>query len=221
LTFMARTGYVRAMNVRQSDSESEITLGLLTAVEANSQLTQRTVARDLGIALGMANAYLKRCVRKGLIKVTQIPANRYAYYLTPKGFAEKSRLTAEYLSISFNFFRDARSECDALLAECESHKWRRVALAGASDLAEIAVLCARERLVELTGIVDPASNVATFAGLTVVGRLKELGPVGAVIVTNFRDPQSAYDVLIETMPAERVLTPPLLGVSRARPKLME
>ena len=68
------------------------------------------MAGDLGIALGLANAYLKRCVKKGLIKVSQVPANRYAYYLTPKGFAEKSRLTAEYLSVSFNLFRDTRAQ---------------------------------------------------------------------------------------------------------------
>ena len=46
---------------------------------------------------------------KGLVKMSQVPLNRYAYYLTPQGFAEKSRLTAEYLSVSFNFFRRARN----------------------------------------------------------------------------------------------------------------
>src|SRR6187549_1606185 len=82
-------------------SEAEITLGLLTAIEENSAVTQRSVASDLGIALGLANSYLKRCVRKGLVKVAQVPSRRYAYFLTPQGFAEKSRLTAEYLSHSF------------------------------------------------------------------------------------------------------------------------
>ena len=55
-----------------SEDETKITLGLLNAVEANSALTQRTMASELGIALGLANAYLKRCVRKGLIKVQHI-----------------------------------------------------------------------------------------------------------------------------------------------------
>ena len=63
-------------------------------VEENSQITQRSLASELGIALGLTNAYLKRCVRKGWVKINQAPANRYAYYLTPRGFAEKSRLTA-------------------------------------------------------------------------------------------------------------------------------
>src|SRR3546814_593722 len=95
---------------RALESEAELTRGLLRAVQENSALTQRSMARELGIALGLANAYLKRCVRKGYIKVRQAPPNRYAYYLTPQGFAEKTRLTSEYLSSSFRFFRRARSQ---------------------------------------------------------------------------------------------------------------
>ena len=198
------------------DGDAEITLGVLNAVHENSALTQRSIASELGIALGLANAYLKRCVRKGLIKVNQAPANRYAYYLTPKGFAEKSRLTAEYLSFSFNFFRRARAQCSEMMAACESRRWRRIALAGASDLAEIAILCARDYELELIGIVDPFCDQPRFAGLQVVPRLKELGPVSAVVVTDLRQPQSAFDTLAETLPQDRVLTPRLLGVSRSR-----
>ena len=44
------------------DTEAEIILGVLTAVEENSRVTQRSVAKDLGIALGLTNAYIKRCV---------------------------------------------------------------------------------------------------------------------------------------------------------------
>ena len=100
------------------DNESRITLGLLNMVDGNSSASQRSMAGDLGIALGLTNAYLKRCVKKGLIKVSQAPANRYAYYLTPKGFAEKSRLTTEFLSQSLNLFRHARAECTELFCLC-------------------------------------------------------------------------------------------------------
>ncbi len=78
-----------------ANTDGEITLGLLNTVHENTSLTQRSIAQELGIALGLTNAYLKRCVKKGFIKVRQIPRNRYVYYLTPKGFAEKSRLSAE------------------------------------------------------------------------------------------------------------------------------
>ena len=92
------------------------------------------------MALGLANSYLKRCVRKGWVKVQQAPANRYLYYLTPTGFAEKSRLTAEYLSTSLGFYREAGNSCAQLLDQCVANNWQRLLLCGVSDLAEIATL---------------------------------------------------------------------------------
>ena len=129
---------------------------------------QQKLAQDLGIALGLANAYLRRCVRKGLVKMSQVPLNRYAYYLTPQGFAEKSRLTAEYLSVSFDFFRRARSECTLLLGECANRGWRKVALYGAGDLAEIVVLSAPETGIEVVCVIDPSRAGHRCAGLAVV-----------------------------------------------------
>ena len=99
---------------RLLDAEHEnerIVLGLLSSVENDGERSQRRIAAELGIALGLVNAYLKRCIKKGLVKVQDAPARCYAYYLTPQGFAEKSRLTVEYLSESFSFFRKAKSDC--------------------------------------------------------------------------------------------------------------
>ncbi len=203
------------------DDEAEITLGLLNAVEENSAHTQRSMASELDIALGLANAYLKRCARKGLIKVQQVPANRYAYYLTPKGFAEKSRLTAEFLTQSFNFFRVSRDQCSGVLTQCAARGWCRIALAGVSDLSEIATLCATDGAVELVGIVDPSRTEPTYAGLPVVASLKMLGGVDAVVITELKAPQAAFDRLIEVFPQDRVLAPPLLKISRRRPNLVE
>jgi len=197
-----------------SSDETEITLGLLSAVEENSAVTQRSVAQELGIALGLANAYLKRCVKKGLIKVKQIPPNRYAYYLTPQGFAEKTRLTGEYLSASFTFFRRARGQCEAIFARCAAREWRRIALVGAGDLAEIATLCAREYGIELVGIVASADAGDRFAGLPVAADLDALGPFDAVLVTEMQAPQAAVDALEGRVAPERILAPALLRVSR-------
>src|SRR4029079_11558130 len=100
--------------LEESAEASRIMLGLLDAVEQDRAHSQRHLASELGIALGLVNAYLKRCMKKGLVKVRQAPARRYAYYLTPQGFAEKSRLTVEYLSFSFGFFRKAKTDCSEL-----------------------------------------------------------------------------------------------------------
>ena len=104
------------MNGKHKDDA--LTLEILEAIDEQSDVTQRHLARRTGVALGLANSYLKRCVRKGLVKIQQAPANRYLYYLTPKGFAEKSRLTAEYLSASLTFYRRAGDSCNRAFAHC-------------------------------------------------------------------------------------------------------
>lgn len=206
-----------------------ITLGVLSAIEEDDRATQRAISQDLGIALGLTNAYLKRCVRKGFVKVRQIPSNRYAYYLTPQGFAEKSRLTAEYLSMSFNFFRSSREQCAALFEICERNRWTRVALAGCGDLAEIATLCQREDSdIDVIGIINTAAGTETgeeppdrFAGLPVVDRLTDLAKVHAVIVTDIVNAQRVFDELSKAIPPQRVLTAPMLKVSRKLPVLLD
>ena len=200
-------------SVAMDDNEGEITLGILNAVEENSKLTQRSVAGDLGIALGLANAYLKRCVRKGLIKVQQVPSNRYAYYLTPQGFAEKSRLTSEYLTSSFQFFRRAKVQCTDMLQECERKGVLRIGLVGVSDLAEIVALSALDSKVELAGIVDSTVRIDRFAGNPVYGVVDRLGAVDALMVTTLKDPQGCYDKLRREHPAIAVLHVPLLRIS--------
>ena len=201
-----------------ANTDGEITLGLLNTVHENTSLTQRSIAQELGIALGLTNAYLKRCVKKGFIKVRQIPRNRYAYYLTPQGFAEKSRLSAEYLSQSFRFFRIARTECADLFQLCAERGWRRVMLVGVGDLGEIATLCAREHPVSLVGFVDGNSDVSAFAGLRVTGDMEALGQADAAVITDLETPQVTFDAASAVLPPERVLAPPFLKVSRHGPK---
>jgi len=195
------------------DNESEITLGLLNAVHDNSAITQRSVASDLGIALGLANAYLKRCIRKGFIKVQQIPSNRYSYYLTPQGFSEKTRLTADYLTYSFTFFRRAREQCADTLDECERKGWRRIALAGASDLAEILTLCANDTGVQIIGIIDAHAKHPHFAGFPILASHKDIDQLDAIVLTDVNNPQDSFDRLNQIWPRDRIIAPKLLGVS--------
>ncbi len=196
------------------DTESQVTLGLLNAVHENSSVTQRTMAGNLGIALGLANAYLKRCVKKGLIKVRQAPANRYAYYLTPQGFTEKSRLTAEFLSQSFNLFRLARKEGTEILGQCQTRGWNRVALYGLGDLAEIFTLSARDFSLELVAVVNGKTPATAFAGLPVVADFPSLDEVDVIIICDIVDSQGAYDAARGHFPDERILVPAFLAVTR-------
>src|SRR6516162_8844401 len=153
-----------------------IVLSVLTSIERDSAITQRALARELGIALGLANAYLRRCVRKGLVKMRQVPLNRYAYYLTPQGLAEKSRLTAEYLAASLDFFRRARVDCAALFRQCEARGWRYVALYGAGDLADFAAALCRAGDRGLDGLIvtDTRAPQAVFDHLLSAVELSNL-----------------------------------------------
>jgi DNA-binding MarR family transcriptional regulator len=191
---------------------ARVMLGLLESVERDGGQSQRRLASDLGIALGLVNAYLKRCVRKGLVKVSQAPARRYAYYLTPQGFAEKSRLTVEYLSDSFSFFRHARTDCAEVFATARARGFGRVVVAGVSDLAEIARICALEAGVEIVAVVDPLATTASFVGLAVVQDFDHAPAFEAIVLTDVRSARATFDRAIERVGADRVLVPKLLGL---------
>jgi hypothetical protein len=195
------------------ENQDKILLGVLSAVDRDAQVSQRTISRELGVALGLANAYFKRCVRKGWIKVQQVPRRRYAYYLTPQGFAEKTRLAGQYFVSSFNFFRRARTQISELMQDCAAQQRRRIAFAGVSELAEVGVLCAHDFPIVLAGIVDRARAGEKFCGLPVVATFKECGPVDAVIVTALMNSEAAYQKAVEAVGAERVLTPRILQIA--------
>jgi hypothetical protein len=192
---------------RREPSNDAIVLGVLDAVERNPSVTQRSVARELGIALGLVNAYLHRCLSKGLIKIGQVPPRRYAYYLTPRGMTEKSRLTATYLMGSFAFFREARMQCNELFQALAARGQCRLALVGDGDLAEIARLVARDHLIEIAGIAAASPDVA---GLT--ANLEDFGPLDAIVVTALEQSREVFAAAVELLGPERVYAPALLRV---------
>lgn len=199
-----------------ADSENErIVLDLLNSVEHDGSRSQRYMAAELGIALGLVNAYLKRCIKKGLVKVQDAPARRYAYYLTPQGFAEKSRLTVEYLATSFSFFRLAKGDCALAFAAAKAKGFTRLVLAGKSDLAEIAILCGVEAVVTIVAVVDPFSDDAQFLGVDVVKSYADVaGKFDAVIVTDVVRGKLSFDAAVDACGSERVVAPALLGLRK-------
>ena len=179
--------------------------------------TQRGLAADLGIALGLVNVYLKRCVKKGLVKVSQAPTRRFAYYLTPQGFAEKSRLTGEYLAWSLTFFRRAKDSCTAVLAEATALGWKRVALAGSGDLADITRICATDTGIEIAAIVDPRAAPEPAAGCPLLHNFDMIsGQIDGVIVTDLNHSLAVYATAVEAFGRQRVLAPSVVPVRQHR-----
>lgn len=191
----------------ESKTENEILLGVLDLVERDPVLTQRSVAKELGIALGLANAYLKRCIHKGLVKVSQAPARRYAYYLTPQGFAEKSRLTASYLAYSFSFFRQARAQFTDIFEVAVKRGQRRLALAGEGDLAEIANLVAGKHGIEISGML-----VANRGANELAVSAEALGKIDAVVITELVNSREVFEAVSKIFGPDRVYAPELLRI---------
>jgi DNA-binding MarR family transcriptional regulator len=203
----------------ESAETSRIMLGLLDAVEQDRAQSQRLLASELGIALGLVNAYLKRCVKKGLVKVRDAPARRYAYYLTPQGFAEKSRLTVEYLSFSFGFFRQAKTDCSDLFQSAKAKGVNKVVLAGQSDLAEIAALCALVHGIEIVGVVQNGAKQEMFVGFPVFENFDAVSsPFDAVLVTSMTNVGETWEASVARIGADHVFVPELLRIGMRRRK---
>ena len=96
---------------------------LIRLLEANPELSQRDVARELGISLGKANYCLKALIHKGWIKAANFKNSQnrtaYMYLLTPRGIEEKAKLTMRYLQIKMNEYEALSEEIEQLKREVE------------------------------------------------------------------------------------------------------
>lgn len=170
------------------DQTSQRDLQILTAIAEQQDVTQRGLAKRLGIALGLTNLYLKRLTRKGYIKVTTIPVRRMRYLLTPGGFAEKARLTYEYMAFSLQLYGQTRESLREAVRPLVDAGVRRFALYGTGEAAELAYLTLRDFGLEPVGVYGDDGR-PQFLGLP-VRTLEELrdGREDRVIVAAFDEP---------------------------------
>jgi DNA-binding MarR family transcriptional regulator len=136
------------------DVEADRNRHALEAIAADDRITQRALASRLGIALGLANIYLKRLVRKGYVKCVHLQSNRLRYLLTPKGISEKTRLTYEFMEYSLVLYREVRRHLHTVLAPCVVNNRRRIAVYGTGEAAELAYLSITELGLQLVGVFD-------------------------------------------------------------------
>lgn len=189
-------------------------LDFLASLEKGEVTTQMHLSKRVAVSVGLINALIKRAVHKGYVKAKSAPYKRYAYYLTPKGFAEKSRLVAEYLEHSLAFFRAARQEYGEAFARARASGMRRFAFIGGGELAEIALLAAHEADVEIVCILDRETNKDRLFGIAVVRSADDLSGVDAVAITDVRAPQQAFDLVSGRFSDSQILAPALLRVTR-------
>src|SRR6266849_5491347 len=176
------------------ERQVERDLEILTAIEEGLPLTQRALAERLGVALGLANLYLKRLARKGCIKIAEFPRKpaarkRLRYLLTPRGMAEKTRLTYEHMSYSLHLYRRARQNLRESLGRLADSGAKRIALCGTGEAAELAYLTLKELGLEPMGIFAGEGG-GHFLGLPVrpVSELP-MADVDGIVVATFERPE--------------------------------
>lgn len=179
-------------------------LQILEELSRDDSLTQRDLSGRIGIALGLVNSYLKNLIAKGYITVKTIPPKRYTYYLTPKGFSEKTRLTYHLLQDYTRIYREAKSSLRILFKEMSSTGVRKVVFAGSDEVSEIAYITLQETGLELTGVVDRQNGGKRFFGM-------EIKPLGAlsnmkydrVIVASYLHRETLFQELLKQGVAKR------------------
>lgn len=119
-------------------------LQLLEEISKDSAVSQRKLSQRLGVALGVTNACLKKMVNKGLVKAKGINHKRIAYYLTPRGFSEKTRLTYHFLEHTIRYYSSLKDSISAKLAALSQAGFKRILCYGAGEVMEVAFIILNE-----------------------------------------------------------------------------
>lgn len=185
-------------------------LQLLEEISGQSYVTQRSLAKKLGVALGLTNLLLYRLTRKGYIKVVNLQRNRLRYLITPQGLAEKSRLTCEYLEYSLQFYRQIRCFLTASLTPLARAGCRDILLYGTGEVAEIACLTMQEMDLNLVGVVDGETGRGKFLGFPVISLADlPLIPFDRIVVAAFTSREKIQQQLEALgIPADKMITIP-------------
>ncbi len=149
-------------------ADDEVALQILEIIEKSPHITQQAIKFQTGLATGLVHSYMRKIINKGWVKANQVTAKRWLYYLTPEGFIEKSRLTIEYFSLTFQNYRQAQQAVQALLDDIVANRWRALVVVGDNDLAEITALNikARDEL-ELVGMAND-NGARSIAGANII-----------------------------------------------------
>jgi len=186
------------------DIEAHRDLKLLEAVEQDSRVTQRGLATKLGIALGLTNIYLRRLVRKGYIKCVNVQSNRISYLITPRGIAEKVRLTYEFMDYSLHLYGEVRQHLREVLQECAA-AGSRVAIFGRGEAAELAYLSLKECGLEPVAIFE-VDGGRDFLGMPVrpVREHEQVSYDLMIVATLERSGQHVASLVIDGVPREKL-----------------
>jgi DNA-binding MarR family transcriptional regulator len=120
-------------------------LTLLEQIERNPDVTQASLATQLGVAVGTVNWHIRRLIEKGYVKVKRAERKKLRYIITPEGIALRARLTVDYIEHSFDLYRRTRQRVKTHLDEVKKAGFNRIQLVGDGDVADICRLSCLEQ----------------------------------------------------------------------------
>jgi DNA-binding MarR family transcriptional regulator len=170
-------------------------LQLLEEIEQNPRISQRELSNKIGIALGVTNACIKRMAGRGLIRLKGIPPRRIAYYITPKGFAEKANLALRFFSYNIRHYAEMKKQISKKLLEMQNSGVRRVAFYGLGDEMEVAYITLQGLDMELVGILEKNASLGKkkIFGHYIynIKEIRHLNP-DAILITTINDREKIY-----------------------------
>lgn len=192
------------------DSKDIRVLKMLEAVERNGETSQRALAENLHISLGLVNSCFRKLAEAGYFRGNLNSKGQVKYILTPKGVQEKARLTYQYILASYRLYKDAMMRLYAFFSELETRKIHRLAFFGVNDFAEVAYLSMKETSLEMVAVVDEEKKGQRFFG-KVIGSVSMLGDVSfdRLLIT---DPEmEPEDFSLKTLSKkvyQKIISPP-------------
>ena len=138
------------MDTQLTEQENTRALEMLTHIEANPDISQVTLADELGVAVGTINWYLKRLIAKGYVKVKRAQRKKLRYIITPEGIALRANLTVDYIKTSFDLYRRVRERTNLCLEQLKAAGYEEVKILGEGEIAEVIGLTCLEHGIALT-----------------------------------------------------------------------
>ena len=154
---------------KELEGQSYRELRLLEEVSRAPQVSQRRLASQLGIALGLTNVLLKNLAKKGYIRIVQVRWRSWIYILTPSGITRKVQLTFAYIDGFLSHYRHIRDIIQEDLAELSLDKDSQIAIFGRTELGELAFLVLRNLGITNIAIIDVEESAHDFLGMPVLG----------------------------------------------------
>mgnify|MGYP003966189065 FL=1 len=165
------TVIIQPLNYKIMQTESQRELTLLEQIEQNPDITQASLATQLGVAVGTVNWHIKRLIEKGYVKVKRAERRKLRYIITPEGIALRARLTVDFIEQSFNLYRRVRQRAQEHLKTISESGYDHVRISGNGEVAEICKLTCLEAGIEV--VDDKSAPLLEINGMKIQLKMGE------------------------------------------------